>query len=385
MRILVLASHGDSLLNFRGQLLAAMILQGHQVVVAAPNISDGLERRLALLGARVRRYPLARAGSDPFADLRTLAALIALCADERPDQLFAYTIKPVVYGLIAASITLVPRRCALITGLGYAFGSATNAQRLAGSVARLLYRLCLHQAQRVFFQNPDDRDDFTARGLVLAARSVVVNGSGVDLLHFAASDPPSRPVTFLLIARLIREKGIGEYAAAARALRSSHPQARWLLAGPADPNPSGVPPGELSAWRDEGVIDYLGELDDVRPALARCSVYVLPSYYREGTPRTVLEALACGRPVITTDMPGCRETVEHGRNGMLVPPRDVVALQTAMAAFLGQPELIARMGAASRALAERRYDVHAVNRRMLAELRLVEAPGECRGGIASGH
>jgi glycosyltransferase involved in cell wall biosynthesis len=385
MRILVLASHGDSLINFRGQLLAAMVAQGHQLVVAAPNISDELERRLALLGARVRRYPLARTGSDPFADLRTLAALIALCADERPDQLIAYTIKPVVYGLIAAGISLVPRRCALITGLGYAFGSATIGQRLAGAVARLLYRLCLRQAQTVFFQNPDDRDDFVKGGLATASRSVVVNGSGVDLVHFAASSPPLRPVTFLLIARLIREKGIGEYAAAARVLRQAHPEARWLLAGPTDPNPSGVPSAELAAWSREGAIDYLGELEDVRPALARCSVYVLPSYYREGTPRTVLEALSCGRPVITTDMPGCRETVEDGVNGMLVPPRNLAALQAAMATFLARPQLIAPMGAASRALAERRYDVHAVNRRMLAALRLEQAPGECRGGTASGH
>ncbi len=385
MKILVLASHGDSLLNFRGQLLAALVAQGHQLVVAAPNISDELEQRLRLLGARVRRYPLARAGSNPRADLVTLASLVRLCADERPDQLLAYTIKPVVYGLIAASIALVPRRCALITGLGYAFGAATLGQRLAGAVARLLYRVCLRQAQTVFFQNPDDRADFIAAGLATAARSVVVNGSGVDLVHFAASIPPTAPVTFLLIARLIRDKGIGEYAAAARLLRKSHPGARWLLAGPGDPNPGGVPPGELQAWRDEGAIDYLGELADVRQALARCSVYVLPSYYREGTPRTVLEALACGRPVITTDMPGCRETVADGVNGLLVPPRDVQALTAAMATFLTAPGLIPRMGAESRALAERRYDVHAVNRHMLAVMRLVEEPGECHGRNASGH
>jgi glycosyltransferase involved in cell wall biosynthesis len=370
MKVLMIASNGESLFTFRGHLLASMVAEGHHVLAAAPNIPDELEGRLKGLGVQVRRYPLARASISPLGDLRTIASLISMCSAERPDLVLAYTIKPVVFGLIAAGLSGVPRLSALITGLGYAFGESTIAQRATGLVADLLYRLSLPQAHTVFFQNPDDAAEFISRGLVTRSRCVVVDGSGVDLAQFSPTPAPINPISFLLISRLIREKGIVEFAEAARRLRQEFPSARFDLVGPTDPNPSGIPLSEILGWQSAGLIRYHGEAKDVRPMIGATSVYVLPSYYREGTPRTVLEAMSCARPVITTDMPGCRETVQDGVNGYLIPPRDIDALTTAMRRFLLDPQLVVRMGAQGRAIACERYDVHRVNRRMLAQLRL---------------
>jgi glycosyltransferase involved in cell wall biosynthesis len=197
-------------------------------------------------------------------------------------------------------------------------------------------------------------------------------------VHFSADPPATKAVSFLLIARLIREKGIIEYAAAAQQLRIEFPHARWILIGPRDLNPQGVPPELIIEWQRSGVIDYQGEVDDVRPALRACDIFVLPSYYREGIPRTVLEAMSCGRGVITSDMPGCRETVRNGVNGFLVKARDAEDLARAMKRFLLDPGLIEPMGRAGRRIAEERYDVHAVNRHMLSAMLNDAAPTRAR-------
>ncbi|MAY71895.1 MAG: hypothetical protein CME82_10640 [Halomonas sp.] len=217
---------------------------------------------------------------------------------------------------------------------------------------------------------------FIEEGVLLdttAAR--VINGSGVDLAHFSPVAPPAQPVSFLLIARLLGDKGVREFAEAAKRIRQRHPQVRFRLAGWLDDNPDSIAEHELQAWIDDGAIDYLGRLDDVRPAIAECSVYVLPSY-REGTPRTVLEAMALGRAVVTTDAPGCRETVASGVNGFLVEVKNVDALCQALQRYLEAPALIAQHGEASRARAEERYDVHRVNRSILDAMG-VDRPSSC--------
>ncbi|MDX1541447.1 MAG: glycosyltransferase, partial [Geminicoccaceae bacterium] len=205
---------------------------------------------------------------------------------------------------------------------------------------------------------------------VRAEQSVLINGSGVDLRQFSPAPFPATP-TFLLIARFLVEKGVRDFVEAARLVRSRHPNVRFVLVGgPDEANPSSIGRAELQGWLDEGIVENPGWLDDVRPAIAASSVYVLPSYYREGTPRTILEALAMGRPVVTTDAPGCRETVRHGVNGWLVPPRDPKALAAALLTFLDDPEPVARMGAESLALAREKYDVDKVNDVMLAAMDL---------------
>jgi len=370
-RFLLIAGFADSLLGFRGPLIAALQAQGLQVHVAAPGLAVGSAARAQLQaqGLTVHDIPLHRTGQNPLADLRSLWALWRLMRRVRPQYVLGYTIKPVIYGSLAAWLAGVPRRFALITGLGYAFQDTGGRGGLRALVQRL-YALALARVQVVFFQNPDNQQLFVQRGLLApGVTSVVVNGSGVEVDRFSVQPLPAGGPHFLLIARLLGDKGVREYATAARRVRARHPQARFALVGWIDENPDAIRQAELDAWVADGVVDYLGRLADVRPAIAACSVYVLPSYH-EGTPRTVLEAMAMGRAVITTDAPGCRETVVDGANGFLVPVRSVDALAAAMLRFADEPGLAQRMGASSRAMAEDRYDVRKVNAVMLRAMGL---------------
>jgi len=370
LKVLVVGNIAQSLVNFRGPLLGTMVERGHEVVAVSPENDPRYAQALAELGVRYRTVPLQRASFNPVADLRFMWALRRLMAEERPDVFLGYTIKPVIYGNLAARLAGVPSRNALITGLGYAFGDSTPKQRVVGRVIHVLYRLALAGTHTVFFQNPDDRAEFLGRGFVDEERAALVSGSGVDLERFPPSDPPPPPPVFLLIARLIREKGIHQFVEAARILKKAYPDARFQLLGPLDSNPTAIARSEVNEWEKEGLVEYLGETDDVRPYLEAASVFVLPSYYREGTPRTALEALATGRPVVTTDAPGCRETVDHGVNGFLVEPRHVTSLAAAMERFLEDPSLVESMGRASLELARNRYDVDKVNAQMLERLGL---------------
>lgn len=370
MKVLVVGNIAQSLVNFRGPLLSTMVNRGHEVVAVSPENDARYTKALTDMGVKYRTAPLQRASFNPVADLRFMLALRSLMHEEQPDVFLGYTIKPVIYGNLAARLAGVPLRAALITGLGYAFGANTFKQRMVGRGIHVLYRLALAGTHVVFFQNPDDRGEFLKRGFVNEERSELVSGSGVDLERFSPSDPPPPPPVFLLIARLIREKGIEQFVEAARQLKERHPNARFQLLGPLDPNPTAISSAEVQAWEKAGLVEYLGETDDVRPYLKAASVFVLPSYYREGTPRTALEALATGRPVVTTDAPGCRETVTHGVNGFLVEPKDVSSLTAAMERFLTEPQLVEQMGAASLELARARYDVNKVNAQMLRRLGL---------------
>lgn len=366
-RVVILGSYADSLLRFRGHLIQRLLQEGHEVTAAAPGPAEGVAATLESWGARFEAVPLERNGMHPGRDLKTLRALHELFRREEPDVFLGYTIKPVVYGLLASWLADVPSRYALITGLGTAFTGDCEGTRqyLLQSLASLLYGISLRTSQRVIFQNPDDAYLFCARRLVGGPEDVaIVNGSGVDLEHYRRVPLP-RETSFLLIGRLLTEKGIREYVQAARRIRAHHPSVTFRLAGWYDrESPASLTQEEVESWQQEGVIEFLGRLDDVRPAIAKSSVFVLPSH-REGTPRTVLEAMAMGRPVVTTDAPGCRQTVINGRNGFLVPVGDVEALTRAMTHFVGADSLIRQMGSESRALARDRFDVHQVNDTLL--------------------
>lgn len=367
MKTFVLASFAPSLSVFRGPLLAAMKRSGQEVHVAAPDLM-GDDRTIAAmhsLGSACHHVPMARTGLNPFKDALTLLSAFAVLRRLQPAHFLGYTVKPVVYGTLAAWLARVPHRTALITGLGYAFGEhATGKRKFLQHLVRLLYRLALSASTRVIFQNPDDRALFIELGIVAAHKTAVVNGSGIQLDRFARKPLPASPCAFLLIARLLKDKGIHEYIEAARKVKAVHPETVFHLAGWIDSNPLAIDRKELDGWIAEGLVRFHGRLDDVREVLSQCHAYVLPSY-REGTPRTVLEAMATGRAVITTDAPGCRETVVDGDNGFLVPVADAEALARAMLRFAADPALAARMGERSRQIAEDKYDVHAVNVHML--------------------
>lgn len=372
MKFLLIAGFPDSLLQFRGPLIDALQAQNLEVHIAAPDLpaGDAMRRRLEAKGLVIHDIPLRRTGMNPVADLRCMLHLWRLMKTVKPDFAMGYTIKPVIYGSLAAWLAGVPHRFALVTGLGYAFQGQHgdgSARRLLRSLVQGLYSLGLRRTEKVFFQNPDDEALFRSlRILSSRTSSCVVNGSGVNVAEYRPEALPATP-QFLLIARLLGDKGVREYAQAAARIRAHRPDVLFSLVGWIDDNPDAIKQEELDAWTSTGTLNYLGRLGDVRPAIAACSVYVLPSY-REGTPRTVLEAMAMGRAVITTDAPGCRETVTDGVNGWLVPVRSADALAAAMQRFLDQPDLAAQMGIQSREIAENKYDVRKVNAVMLREM-----------------
>lgn len=370
MRIFIVGSFADSLLNFRGALIRELIDRGHEVHACAPSCSASLKNKMEAMGVTLHDVSISRTGMSPFADLRFIVRMAALLRKNRAEAVLSYTIKPVVFAGIAARFARVPRIYSMITGVGYSFTSDSRRGRLVGGLVKLLLRITLRENTCVIFQNPDDRNLFMDSGLIQNHQRVaVVHGSGVDIKTFSKMTMPLG-VSFLLIARLIREKGIIEYVQAARIVRRVFPNVLFRIAGWIDEHPNSIRQADLQRWSDEGLVQYLGKLDDVRPALGACSVYVLPSLFREGTPRSVLEAMATGRPIITTDVPGCRETVLNGKNGYLVPPGDVNALVQSMISFIEKPDRLSEMGEFSRRIAEEKYDVRKVNREILRALEL---------------
>jgi glycosyltransferase involved in cell wall biosynthesis len=362
--VLILGSYAPSLVTFRGPLIAAMAERGHRVIASAPSIAPGTAAALRRLGAEPREVPLANASLNPLAMVQSLRTLRRLLLEIRPDVLLSYTIKPVILGALAGRATGVPAIVSLITGVGYAFTEGGELKRrFTRLAASPLYRMALARSTAIVFQNPDDEALFQKLRLVRGEANVFrTNGSGIDLDRFEPTVLPER-TSFLMIARLLKDKGIREFAKAAKRIKEKHPDVPIALVGRLDPSPDSLTPAELQELSRHG-IDFKGELEDVRPAISGCSVYVLPSY-REGTPRSVLEAMAMGRAIVTTDAPGCRETVREGENGLLVPPRDSEALHEAMLRFVRDPRLAAAMGVASRRLAERKFDVRKVNSALL--------------------
>lgn len=373
MKILVLAGWAESLVRFRGRLLSSLVNEGFAVHVAAPGLSKNLHTSTALGAMRCNCHDvhIARTGMNPVTDLASLVALVRLMRKERPAYFLGYTVKPVIYGLLAARIAGVEHRIGLITGLGSAFDDAGGSPGRAAlqRIVMFLYRIALSGATRVVFQNPDDRALFVRLGLVHADQTGLVNGSGVPLDEFRHCPlPSSGDCHFLLIGRLTRDKGVTEYIEAARSVKLRYPHAVFHIVGWIDSNPSSISQAELDAWMAEGIVEYHGRLDRVQERIAASHVFVLPSRHGEGTPRSALEAMAIGRPVVTTDAPGCRETVIDGDNGFLVPIRNAKALAAAMVRFLEDPSLIARMGQRSRDIAEQKYDVDLVNAQMLRHM-----------------
>lgn len=371
-RIVLFGSYAPSLVNFRGPLIAELAGRGHEVFALAPEMDAETAAAVRALGAEPVEVPLGRTSLNPFGAVRTVRRLRHVLDRIRPDLVIAYTIKPILLAARALGRGPGPRFVPLITGMGYALiGGRHPKRRLIRGLALAMYRRALRRADLVVFQNPDDRRDFERwRLLPSGTPTALIAGSGVDTAHFAPVPMPAE-VSFLMISRFLYDKGICEFGAAARRLRAEHPQVAIRLAGWRDASPDAIGEEELTGIEAAGV-EMLGRLADVRPAIAKCSVYVLPSY-REGTPRSVLEAMAMGRAILTTDAPGCRETVVEGDNGLLVPPADADALYRAMKRFVDEPGLAAPMGAASRRRAESRFDVGAVNRALLAHLDLSDA------------
>lgn len=359
--VALLTSIAYSLPNFRGTLIEALVARGHRVLAMAPDYDDRVRARVAALGAEPVDVSLARAGLSPARDAADMVRLARLFRADRPDALLAYFAKPVIYGTLAAALAGVPRRITMLEGLGYIFaddGAASAKRRAVRLVSETLYRPALALSDKTIFLNEEDRALFVGRGLVRGDKALNIGGVGVRLRDYTPTPGPTDPVSFILACRLVREKGVVEFVEAARLVKARAPHVRFVLLGGEDLNPNGLKAGEVQGWVDEGLIKWPGHVDDVRDWIGRASVFVLPSFYREGVPRSIQEAMAMGKPIVTTDQVGCRDTVVEGVNGYLVPQRQAAPLAEALMRFVERPDRIATMGAASRRMAEERYDVH---------------------------
>ena len=367
MHILITVNAAWNVLNFRRPIVEAMIADGHSVTVLAPR--DDSVAALESLGCKVLPFEMSVTGLNPLQDVKLIGRMRTVFREERPDAIFSYTIKNNIFGALAAQplgIPFIPN----VTGLGTAFLSGGFLQ----VVAEGLYRRAFRNLQGVFFQNEDDRNLFLERRLVTAHKARLLPGSGIDLNHFAATDYPTEkdaPV-FLMIARLLRDKGVIEYVAAARKVKSDHPRARFQLLGAVDAaNRTAIDAATVTSWEEEGTIEYLGTSDDVRAHIAAAHCVVLPSY-REGAPRTLIEAAAMARPLIATNVPGCRSVVDDGETGYLCKVRDGDDLARSIETFLALPRgEMARMGRAGRAKMSKSFDQAIVVQAYRDALRLI--------------
>jgi glycosyltransferase involved in cell wall biosynthesis len=356
-KVVIAANSAWNVVNFRAGLIRGLRVAGYDPVVIAPD-DEASGQRMAALDVEHNPIRIARSGMNPFADLRLLREFRSVLQRVKPAAFLGFTIKPNIYGSMAASRLGIPA-LPNVSGLGTVFIRPGPLQAL---VTRL-YRRAFRDVPLAFFQNPDDQQLFIARGIIEAERTRLVPGSGVDLDRFEAMPLPAGPPVFLLVGRMLRDKGVAEFVEAARLLRLELPDARMQLLGPVDEgNRTAIPRARLDAWVSDGLVEYLGTTDDVRPHLARATAVVLPSY-REGLPRSLLEAAAMGRPLIATRVAGCREVVEEGVNGFLCDPADPASLAAAMKQFADLPDdSKAAMGAAARHKVQGRFSEQAVVR-----------------------
>lgn len=358
-RVGVVSRCSWTLFNFRRGLIHGITAEGG-LPVAFGSCEDGFDRQLRDEGIDVRHVPVSTAGIDPAQDVRLLFSLVRRFRDLRPDVVHSFTVKPSIYATLAAAMCGVPVRVVTITGLGHAFTSAATFLR---AVVSFLYKVALSRADIVFFQNKDDRDLFVAGGLVEERATRLIGGSGINLERYRQVPLPSqmgRSIRFLMVSRLLKEKGVHEYISAAEKLKEKYPDAQFCLVGGADSrNPSSFGAAEFDALRRSNSVEWLDEVEDVRPNISEADVIVLPSY-REGLPRSLLEGGAMGRALIATDVPGCREVVRNDWNGYLVPPANADALARAMERLILQPEKIPLFGARARHLVEEKFDERTV-------------------------
>lgn len=370
MKVIIIGALPESLLNFRGNLIKDIYALGHEIIAMAAPTSEEKVAEIEALGCKFVPLPIKRNGLNPIADITTFLSLINAFRKHQPDIIFAYTIKPVIWGGIAARIFSKGRFFALITGLGFAFQKGNFKRSIINLLVTNLYKLSLKNALKVIFQNPDNLQTFIDKNIVKREFTCRVQGSGVDINHFKKVPLTDNTYpTFLTIARLLGDKGIREFVFAAQTVKKKYPQTRFQILGPEDPSPDGIPLTEVMQWHNNKKIDYLGSTGDVRPFIHQCDIFVLASYH-EGMPRTVLEAMSIGRPIITTDVPGCKETVQNGINGFLVRKADAKDLSDKMLWFIENQQQWHEMAEQSYLKVQKQFTVDQINRELIDILQL---------------
>ncbi len=363
-RILIVVNVDWFFLSHRLPIARAARDQGAEVTVAAAD--TGCAQEIRKEGFQYLPLPMSRTGTNPMAELGALRFLAGAYRRIKPDLIHHVTIKPVIYGSLAARITGFRNVVNAVSGLGYALSEDRKASLLR-PVTRTLYRLALgSRSGIVVFQNPDDRDDFLRMGLVERGRTVLIRGSGVDCARFTPAPEPAGGPVVMFAGRMLLHKGVGVFVEAARLLREAHPGARFVLVGAVDEhNPAGIPADQIRAWTEQGIVEWWGDRSDMPEVLAQAHIVVLPSIHREGLPKVLLEAAASARALVASDVPGCREIVLPNVNGLLAPPGDAVALARALRELVESPELRRRFGLAGRALVEREFSLEIIVRQTL--------------------
>lgn len=356
---MILSSYAPTLFYFREDMMKAMMKNGHEVIAAAPESESEWgdkfkERKIKYVSIQ----GVERTGTNPIKDIIGFFSILKVIKREKPDKIFAYQAKTIIYGCIAAKLAGIKDIYAMMGGLGSIFRNG-NARSLPKEILKAEYKIAFHVCKKVFFQNRDDSGELVNARLINESKITMINGSGVNMEKFSVKPIPDHPV-FLFVGRIIKDKGVLEYIKAAEIVKEKYPSARIQIVGYFDTNPTAIKEEEINQYVQKGIIEYLGRTEDVRPYLEQCSVYVLPSYH-EGTPKSVLEAMATGRPIITTDAPGCRETVVDGVNGYFVPVRDANKLAEKMIRLIEHKDEVKRMGRESFNICEEKFDVNKVN------------------------
>jgi len=372
-KVMIIANAGFTIVNFRSELINDLIQRDCEVVAVCPvdcNLINGdIEKIFKTMGVLFRPINFDRSGINPFKDLALMFNLIKVLKRDKPDIVLNYTVKATIYGSIAAWLCNIQKVASNITGLGYIFTNRTLKARFIRYFVKLHYKIALRLNDIVFFQNSDDLALFIKLNIIHSnVATKVLNGSGVNLNTFSPNRKVKKvPQSFLFVGRLIRDKGIIEFIEAAKKIKHSFPSAKFRIVGAFDENPSAITKSFIDKFVAEGVVDYVGTTSNVLPYLQESEVFVLPSY-REGTPRSVLEAMAVGLPIITTDVPGCRETVSHGLNGLLVTEKDVDSLYSAMFTLINDSNLRSKMSSESILRAKKIFNVDKVNADILSSI-----------------
>lgn len=359
MRILLVGNLSSTIILFRKRLIEKLVIEGWEVYTLT--MDDNVENNEIIkgFGAIPSTYRFSRSGINPASDIYNTLILSKKIKLINPDVVFGFFPKPVIFGSLAAKLAGVKRIYVLLEGLGYCFTESNHTENFKKKLVKFsqvfLYKLALPLANKVMFLNKDDYHDLLIKNKIKVKSHEVVGGIGVNLSDYSFHPVNLGTLHFTMVCRLLVEKGVREFVQAAQAVKKIYPDVRFTIAGAFDDNPGGIPIEEYQKWVKEGYVEFLGQINDIKSHLINCSIFVLPSY-REGVPRSTQEAMAIGRAIITTDVPGCRETIVHGINGFMIPPCNVKELILSMTKFIENPELITNMGHASRNMAEKSFD-----------------------------
>ena len=367
MKFMLISPKNRTVYNFRGDLLKNIKKNGYEIVVTGPN-KDNIEK-IEELGAHFIEIPLQKNSIGVIENIKYYMRLKKVLKEQKPDVILSYTIKPVIFASIAAKKVKIKNIYALITGLGQIYATTDLKTKLIRTICGIAYKKAFKCCQKVIFQNNDDKKECLNRKYLTEEKCEVVNGSGVNMNRFPKTELPNEDV-FLMVSRMMKTKGTREYFEAAKIVKQKYPNTKFLYVGSTENTGAYIKMEEVQKYIDDGIVEYIGETENVPEVIKKCSVFVLPSYYREGIPRTLLEALSMGRPIITTDNVGCKETINDGKNGFLIPIKDSKKLAEKMIYMIEHREELEKMSEESYKYCLEKFDVDIINKKMLQIMKI---------------